>query len=242
MTENIAADNLEQHLGGNPYPGRGLVIGRSDQDQWIQVYWIMGRSPHSRNRFFVAEGDILRTQAADPSKVEDPSLIIYNAMRRSGKRFIVTNGTQTDTVFDGFGARHSFVDSLLTESHEPDPPNYTPRISGCLDLSSGDPSLWLCVIEASPFDSDHSGHHFYHYTSVPPGYGYCVTTYQGDGDPLPSFEGSPMLMPLRGSPDEIAEAYWDVLDEENRISLAVQRIDADGVIASIAVINKYTTT
>ena len=242
MTERIAADNLERHLGGNPYPGRGLVIGQSDQEQWIQLYWIMGRSPNSRNRIFAAQGDILRTEAADPSKVKDPSLIIYNAIRRSGKRFIVTNGKQTDTVFDGFGARHSFVDSLMTEHHEPDAPNFTPRISGCLDLSSGDASIWLSVIEASPFDAGSSGHHFFHYASVPPGYGYCVTTYQGDGDPLPSFEGSPLLMPLRGSPDEISQAYWNVLDEENRISLAVQRIDADGVIASIAVINKYTTT
>ena len=101
MTEGVAGQNLERHLAGNPYPGRGIVIGRNEREEWIQVYWIMGRSPNSRNRIFVAEGDVLRTEAADGSQLADPSLVIYNAMRQSGIRFIVSNGTQTDTIFDG---------------------------------------------------------------------------------------------------------------------------------------------
>ena len=242
MTERTAAQNFERHLTGNPYPGRGIVIGRNATEECIQVYWIMGRSPNSRNRIFVAEGDLLRTEAADGSQLDDPSLVIYNAMRQSGTHFIVSNGTQTDTIFDGFQSGHDFADSLLTERHEPDPPNFTPRISGCLATPDDDASMWLSVIRASHFDSSHSEHHFFRYPDVPPGYGFCVTTYQGDGDPLPPFEGAPLLMPLAASADEIGETYWNALDGDNRVSLAVKRIAPDGSSSDIAVTNQYATT
>ena len=240
MTKAAAARNLERHLAGNSYPGRGIVIGRNAKKEWIQVYWIMGRSPNSRNRIFVVEGDVLRTEAADGSQLEDPSLVIYNAMRQSGIRFIVTNGTQTDTIFDGFQSGDSFVDSMITESHEPDAPNFTPRIAGCLAMPPDEGArMWLSVISASPFDPGHSEHRFFRYTEVPAGYGFCVTTYRGDGNPLPPFQGEPLLMPLEGSADEIRGAFWDALNEENRVSLAVKRIAPDGSSSDIAVTNQY---
>ena len=239
MTEGVAGQNLERHLAGNPYPGRGIVIGRNEREEWIQVYWIMGRSPNSRNRIFVADGDVLRTEAADGSQLADPSLVIYNAMRQSGIRFIVSNGTQTDTIFDGFQSGDFFVDGLLAERHEPDAPNFTPRISGCLAMPDDGARMWLSVISASRFDSGHSEHRFFRYTDVPPGYGFCVTTYQADGDPLPPFQGPPLLMPHAGSSDEIGDTYWRALDEGNRISLAEKRIDPDGSSSDLAVTNRY---
>ena len=127
MTAEVAARNLQERIADNPYPGRGIVIGRNEAGEWIQVYWIMGRSPNSRNRLFAYEDEILRTQAADPSKVDDPSLIIYNALRQLDGNFIVTNGAQTDGIYEGLANGKSFAESLLDWNHEPDAPNFTPR-------------------------------------------------------------------------------------------------------------------
>lgn len=228
MPEQTAADNLKHHLAENSYPGRGLIIGRDTSGGWVQAYWIMGRSDNSRNRIFAHDGGTVRTAAADPSKVEDPSLIIYNALRQTGSRYIVTNGAQTDGIYDGFGGGHSFADSLLEWAHEPDAPNNTPRISGCLDLSGDAPEVWLSIIVASAFGDDASEHRFFRYAAIEPGYGYGITTYQGDGSPLPPFEGSPLVFPLTGDSEAIADTLWSALDTDNRISLAVASIGAGG--------------
>ena len=233
ITEQAAA-NLRERLQQNPYPGRGIVIGRDAAGGWVQVYWIMGRSEHSRNRIFVGEGDLLRTQAADPAKVDDPSLIIYNAMRVCGRRYIVTNGVQTDDVYEAFAAGRGFAESLDRWLHEPDAPNYTPRISGYLDLDTE--QVWLSILKASPFDTEQSERHFFRFDSIEPGYGYAITTYAGDGNPLPSFSGTPYLLPLDGDSAD----FWQALDGDNRISLAVRRIAADGTVET-QITNRYKT-
>ncbi len=231
----IATDNFQRHLVDNPYPGRGIVLGRGANNTWIQIYWIMGRSDNSRNRVLVEEDGTLRTEAADPETMDDPSLVIYTAMHRVKDQYIVTNGAQTDALFACLLQEGEFVDSLLPWSHEPDAPNFTPRISGCTNLSDRD--LWLSVIKANSSDGRSSEHQFFHYGDVPEGLGYGITTYQGDGKPLPPFAGTPLLMPLEGDSDAIARAYWDALNRENRIGLAVRTIDVDGS-ATIEVINR----
>ena len=233
MTEQAVA-NLRERLHQNPYPGRGIVIGRDAVGGWVQVYWIMGRSENSRNRIFVGEGDLLRTQAADPAKVDDPSLIIYNAMRVCGRRYIVTNGAQTDDVYEAFATGRGFAESLDRWLHEPDAPNYTPRISGYLDLDTE--QVWLSILKVSPFDAEQSERHFFRFDSIGPGYGYAITTYAGDGNPLPSFSGTPYLLPLDGDPGN----FWQALDGDNRISLAVRRIAADGTVET-QITNRYKT-
>lgn len=238
MLEETARQNLLERLAENPYPGRGIVIGRNEEGQWIQVYWIMGRSANSRNRLFVYADEVLRTQAADPSKVADPSLIIYSAMRRLGGFFIVTNGAQTDGIYAGLQQDKPFADALLDWQHEPDAPNFTPRISGLIDQHRG--AAWFSVIKASPFTADQSEHHFFHYAHIQPGYGYAITTYRGDGDPLPAFAGSPYLLPLQGDAAQIASRFWETLDADNKISLAVRQIDPQSGVASLEILNKYS--
>jgi IMP cyclohydrolase len=230
-----ATDNFERHLAGNSYPGRGIVLGRSTKNTWIQIYWIMGRSDNSRNRVLVEENGTLRTEAADPEKMDDPSLVIYTAMHRVKEQYIVTNGAQTDALFACLLQEGEFVDSLLPWSHEPDAPNFTPRISGCTDISEG--SNWLSIIKANSSDGRSSEHHFFHYADIPEGFGYAITTYQGDGKPIPPYEGTPLLMPLQGDGEAIARTYWDALDRDNRIGLAVRTIEVDGS-ATIDVTNK----
>ncbi len=214
-------------------------MGRNTTGQWVQVYWIMGRSENSRNRIFTSADQVLRTEAADPSQVEDPSLIIYNAMREINHCFIVTNGSQTDVLHQGLEQGQTFEEALLTQAHEPDAPNFTPRISGCVDLRQRDVSVKFSLIKASPFDSAFPEHHFFHYQMIEGGYGYAVTTYQEDGNPLPSFEGSPFLVPLVGNAQQIATTYWEALNQANRISLAVKTIDPHQQESAILMINKY---
>ena len=238
MTAEVAARNLQERIAANPYPGRGIVIGRNEAGEWIQVYWIMGRSPNSRNRLFAYEDEILRTQAADPSKVADPSLIIYNALRQLDGNSIVTNGAQTDGIYEGLQQGKSFAESLLDWNHEPDAPNFTPRISGLIELEKG--AVWLSAIKVSPFTSEQSEHHFFRYADIQPGFGYAVTTYSGDGNPLPSFDGAPYLLALQGDAAQIAAGFWGALDEDNKISLAVQQIDPKSGESKIEIVNKYS--
>ncbi len=227
-----ATANLQQRLAENPYVGRGIVIGRAVEGTWMQVYWIAGRSANSRNRIFVVEGDVLRTEAADPAKLSDPTLIIYNAMRVCARRSIVANGVHTDAIYEGFAAGRSFAESLAGWLHEPDSPNYTPRIAGYVDLEADE--AWLAILKASPFDPERSERHFFRFDCVEPGYGYAITTYDSDGDPLPSFAGVPYLLPLA----EVPNRLWEALSPEHRISLAVRRIAADGSVAT-EIINRY---
>lgn len=227
-----AAENFARHIAGNRYPGRGLVLGRSERgDAWLQVYWIMGRSENSRNRRFVAEGGVLRTEAADPSHVSDPSLILYEAMLELPGVFLVSNGDQTRTAYDVMEAGGRFEDALEMREREPDAPNYTPRISGAIDLRLGEPSFALSILKANAADPAHTDRATFRPAPPPPGLGLGLTTYQGDGQPLPAFQGEPLWLPLAGDAEQTLERYWAALDAENRIALAVKQIPAAGSAA-----------
>jgi len=234
-----ARANLESHLRDNPYPGRGIVVGRAD-DGFRIVYFIMGRSENSRNRRFVAEGGTLRTEPVDLAKVVDPSLIIYEAMLELPRLSIVSNGDQTRTIRDAIAAGGSFEGALATREREPDAPNYTPRISAMLDGRGDRPQLALSILKASPFDPQATDRFFVRPALPAVGYGLCLTTYRGDGSPLPSFEGEPKVMPCAGSAHELLDHYWQVLDADNRVSLAVKSIPPRGELIELAVRNRHT--
>lgn len=225
--QQTAQANFESHIRDNPYPGRGLVVGRGADGAWLQVYWIMGRSEHSRNRRFVVDGGTLRTEPVDASLVEDPSLIIYEAMLEADGRYIATNGDQTRTVADALAAGGDFDGALAGREREPDAPNYTPRISALLDLQ-GEPALALSILKANPVDPALTDRFTYRPAPLPLGLGVGLTTYAGDGSPLPSFSGEPLLLPLGGMAEDVLESYWGALDADNRISLAVKRVDVGG--------------
>ncbi len=228
------------HLEQNTYPGRGLVIGREASDRaWLQVYWIMGRSPNSRNRVFVAEGGTLRTEPHDASAVEDPSLIIYEAMLELPGVHLVTNGDQTRTVADALASGGSFEAALATREREPDAPNYTPRISGMLDLREAAPALALSVLRANEADPAATDRTTYRPAPPPAGLGLGLTTYQGDGSPLPPFRGDPLWLPLEGDAEAVAARYWDALDRDNRVALAVKRIPDGGGAARVWIHNRH---
>jgi len=235
-----ATANFRRHLQANSYPGRGLVLGRSaDGAAWLQLYWIMGRSPNSQNRVFVAHGGELRTAAADPSKVEDPSLIIYEAMMELPGVYLVSNGDQTRTVYDALATGGTFEEALATREREPDAPNYTPRISAMLDLRAVTPALALHIIRANPANPVLSDHASFRIAPPPDGYGLCLTTYQGDGKPLPPFTGPPLSLPLAGDAETVLTSYWKALDAHNRVSLALKRIPLAGGEGSIAIRNRF---
>jgi len=236
----MAEKNFDNHIQNNSYPGRGLVVGRSsDEDAWLMIYWIMGRSDNSRNRKFVVEGSSLRTEAVDPSLVADPSLIIYEAMLELPNIYLVSNGDQTRTLYETLQAGGTFDDALATREREPDAPNYTPRISAMLNLQSESPILALNILKANPANPDLTDRFTFWPASPPPGLGLCLTTYVGDGSPLPSFHGDPLLLPCTGSAEAVLNAYWDALDDQNRISLAVKRIPTDGSPSQIIVQNRF---
>jgi IMP cyclohydrolase len=226
----LALHNFESRLRQNPYPGRGLVIGRSDADEWVIVYWIMGRSPQSRNRRFVAEGSTLRTELMDASLVTDPSLIIYEAMLDLPGIYLVSNGDQTRTVYDALQKGGTFESALATREREPDAPNFTPRISGMLDLRAGAESgaVTLSILKASPLDSALTDRFTFSPAIPTPGFGFGLTTYDGDGSPLPSFAGTALLLPLTETPEKIMDFYWGALNADNRVALAVKRITIKG--------------
>ncbi len=236
LTKKLAEKKLKQHIAENVYPGRGIVLGRNEENSWIVIYWIMGRSSNSRNRIFKHENGILRTEAADPTLIEDPSLIIYNVMRDVDQRIVVTNGSHTDTICDGLAQDESFYTSLHSKKHEPDAPNYTTRISGIIEPS--DSSLTLSRITKSDFSVEQSAHFYYRYNEILPGFGYCLTTYMGDGNPLPAFEGDPIVLPLEGNAEEIANSYWQKLDPDNRISLFVRELKKSGE-DRLKIINRF---
>lgn len=236
-----ARANFRRHLQENRYPGRGLLIGLSeDGESWLQLYWIMGRSPNSRNRIFVADGGELRTAAADPAKLEDPSLIIYAAMLELPALYLVSNGSQTRSIRDAIASGGTFEGALATHEREPDAPNYTPRISGMLDLRSSAPALALHSIRANAADAARSDHTAFWVSPPPPGLGRCLTTYQGDGKPLPPFAGAPLWLPLDGSPSAVLTSYWGALDEDNRVSLALKVIPVASGESTITIRNRFT--
>lgn len=235
---DVANQNLEM-LTQNPYPGRGIIIGMDEAgENLVQVYWIMGRSPNSRNRVFETDGSRLWTEAADPSKVEDPRLIIYNAMLELRELFVVSNGDQTDTIYQALLAGGDFCHALNIRQYEPDAPNFTPRISGLASLRHGVPTAELSVLKKSDL-GDGCDRHFFHIEQFGMGYGHCVTTYMEDGDPLPPFEGQPYPLPLLGKIDAVARTTWNALNAENRVSLAAKFINIETAQTEVRVINQY---
>jgi len=235
-----ARETFARHLERNPYPGRGLVLGRSATgDSWLQVYWIMGRSANSQNRVFVADGPCLRTEPFDVSAVEDASLIIYEAMLELPGVYLVSNGDQTRTIHDTLITGGSFEAALATREREPDAPNYTPRISAMLDLRATQPVLALSLLKANPADPEQTDRTSFRPAPPPPGIGVGLTTYQGDGNPLPSFAGDPLCLPLEGDADSVLEMYWAALDADNRVSLAVKAIPVGGGPSRVVVRNRH---
>ena len=224
--KELAACDFSRHISENAYPGRGIVLGRNHENSWIVIYWIMGRSSNSRNRIFTYENGILRTEAANLSIIEDPTLIIYNAVRDLDDCIVISNGNHTDTICKGLEKGESFYTALHSEKHEPDAPNFTPRISGIIQCEEG--SMVLSIIIKNDFSDEQSVHRFHRYTDVAPGYGYCLTTYMSDGNPLPSFKGDPLMLPLQGNAEKIANFYWQKLNRDNRISLAVRELTQTG--------------
>jgi len=235
----LARRTFEQSIVNNRYPGRGVVIGRNGTGDFTFVYWIMGRSEHSRNRQFVAEGGVLRTQAFDPAKLVDPSLIIYEAMLELPGVQLISNGDQTRTIYDALAAGSSFEAALATRAHEPDGPHYTPRISGMLDLRGATPEVCLAILRASPLDPEQTDRSYFRVALPAPGTARALTTYASDGNPLPSFTGEPLLLPCEGRAEAILESYWNGLDADNRISLAVKTIGVDGRTRQLLVKNRY---
>ncbi len=229
MTFSIAQSNFEA-LCQNPYPGRGLVIGRSHDengdDHWLMVYWIMGRSVQSRNRRFVAEAGRLRTEPVDASLVKDASLIIYEAMLELDGIYLVSNGDQTRTVYEALRAGGSFDDALAQREREPDAPNFTPRITGMLELHRA--AVTLNILKANALDVMQTDRITFRPALPVAGYGFGLTTYRGDGNPLPSFNGEALLLPLEGSAETVLETYWQALNADNRVSLAVKDIWGGG--------------
>lgn len=231
-------------LRENPYPGRGIVVGLDDEESTslVQVYWIMGRSENSRNRIFVeGERGLVATEAADPAKVKDPSLIIYNAMVEGmcdrEPFVVVSNGKQTGDVAERI-QRMLFCQSLSGYEYEPDVPNFTPRITAVSYWQNSLPKAKMSILRKSPW-TEACDRHQYEYDALGAGFGHCITTYSGDGDPLPSFRGEPLLMPLLGNIEDIAFGYWEALDPDNRVSLAVKFIPTSGESKTF-IINKYT--
>ena len=236
----IAERNFDNHLQKNSYPGRGLVVGQSSvEDAWLMIYWIMGRSDNSRNRKFVAEGGVLKTEPVDASLVKDPSLIIYEAMLELPGIYLVSNGDQTRTLYETLQAGGTFDDALATREREPDAPNYTPRISAMLNLQDQPGRLALNILKANPANPELTDRFTYRPAPPSPGLGLGLTTYLGDGNPLPSFQGDPLLLPCQGSAEAVLDSYWNALDTQNRISLAVKRIPADGGPGEILIRNRF---
>lgn len=227
--------SLEKELKENSYPGRGIVIGRSaDGKHAVTAYFIMGRSENSRNRVFVTEGEGIRTQAFDPSKLTDPSLIIYAPVRVLGNKTIVTNGDQTDTIYDGMDRQMTFEQSLRCREFEPDGPNYTPRISGVMHIENGNYSYAMSILKSDNGNPDACLRYTFAYEKAIPGEGRFIHTYKCDGNPLPSFEGEPKLVQIPNDMKEFTDLLWNSLNEENKVSLFVRYID----IAT----GKYETT
>lgn len=228
-------------LALNSYPGRGIIAGMDESGKnLVQVYWIMGRSENSRNRVFSSDDNgRLFTEAADPGKMKDPSLVIYNAMVECDGRYVVSNGSQTDDIANNKSWRYSFHDALSRWQYEPDAPNFTPRISCTCALAGNEPLAQLSVLRKSPL-GEACERVSYVYNELSKGYGYCITTYTGDGNPLPSWKGDPRVMPLYGNIMGLATTYWQALNGEHFVSLAVKFIPLDGSKSDIYIINKFS--
>lgn len=218
--------SLAQELQENAYPGRGIVLGRSeDGTKAVAAYFIMGRSENSRNRIFVEDGEGIRTQAFDPSKLTDPSLIIYAPVRVLGHKTIVTNGDQTDTIYEKMEKGLTFEQSLRSREFEPDAPNYTPRISGVMEIENGTYSYSLSILKSNNGDPACCNRYTFSYENCAAGEGHFIHTYMHDGNPLPSFEGEPKLAAIPNDMEKFTNMLWNNLNQENKVSLFVRYID-----------------
>ena len=230
---------LTEELRQNTYPGRGIVMGKSeDGKKAVTAYFIMGRSENSRNRIFVEEGEGIRTQAFDESKLSDPSLIIYAPVRVLGNKTIVTNGDQTDTIYELMDKQQTFEQSLRTREFEPDAPNYTPRISGIMHVEHGNYNYAMSILKSNNGNPDACNRYTFAYENPVNGEGHFIHTYMGDGNPLPSFEGEPKLVGIAGNIDSFTETIWNSLNEENKVSLFVRYIDIENGAYETRIVNK----
>ena len=235
----MKAVSLAQELSGTSYPGRGIVIGKSADGKYaVTAYFIMGRSENSRNRVFVEDGEGIRTQAFDPSKLSDPSLIIYAPVRVLGNKTIVTNGDQTDTIYERMDKQQTFEQSLRTREFEPDAPNYTPRISGILHIENGKYNYAMSILKSNNGDPSSCSRYTFAYENPAAGEAHFIHTYMGDGNPLPSFEGEPTLVEIPDDIDAFTELLWSSLNEDNKVSLFVRYIDIETGKYESRIINK----
>ena len=231
--------SLANELNSNTYPGRGIVIGKTkDVKKAVTAYFIMGRSNNSRNRVFVEDGEGIRTQAFDPSKLEDPSLIIYAPVRVLGNKTIVTNGDQTDTIYEGMDKQLTFEQSLRTREFEPDAPNYTPRISGIMHVENGKYNYAMSILKSNNGNPKACNRYTFAYENPVAGEGHFIHTYMHDGNPLPSFEGEPKLVEINGDIDEFTNMVWTNLNEDNKVSLFVRFIDIETGEYETRIVNK----
>ncbi len=232
--------SLEKELSGNTYPGRGILIGKSAYGKYaVTAYFIMGRSENSRNRIFVEDGEGIRTQAYDPAKMTDPELVIYAPVRVLGNKTIVTNGDQTDTIYEQMDRQQTFEQALRTREFEPDAPNYTPRISGILHIENGNYNYAMSILKSSDGNPAACSRFTFAYGNPLPGEARFIHTYLGDGDPLPSFEGEPKRVAIDGGADELAGLIWENLNEDNKVSLFVRFIDIATGAYETRIINKH---
>ena len=231
--------SIEKELKENSYPGRGIIIGKSPNGKYaVTAYSIMGRSENSRNRVFVEDGEGIRTQAFDPSKLSDPSLIIYAPVRVLGNKTIVTNGDQTDTIYELMDKQQTFEQSLRTREFEPDAPNYTPRISGIMHVENGEYNYAMSILKSNNGNPDACNRYTFAYTNPVSGEGHFIHTYKCDGNPLPSFEGEPKLVAIKDDMNEFANDLWTSLNEDNKVSLFVRYIDIETGKYESVIINK----
>ena len=231
--------SLEQELKGNTYPGRGIVIGKTpDGTKAVSAYFIMGRSENSRNRVFVEDGEGIRTQAFDPAKLQDPSLIIYAPVRILGNKTIVTNGDQTDTIYQGMDKQLTFEQCLRSREFEPDGPNYTPRISGIMHIENGKFTYAMSILKSNHGDPASCCRYTFAYENPLAGEGHFIHTYKSDGNPLPSFEGEPKLAGMMDEIDAFTKLLWESLNEENKVSLFVRYIEIASGRYETRIVNK----
>lgn len=218
--------SLAAELSSTTYPGRGIVIGRSkDGKTAVTAYFIMGRSENSRNRVFVEDGSGIRTEAFDPSKLSDPSLIIYAPVRVLGNKTIVTNGDQTDTIYELMDKQQTFEQSLRTREFEPDAPNYTPRISGIMHVENGRFNYAMSILKSNNGNPDSCNRYTFAYENPQAGEGHFIHTYKCDGNPLPSFEGEPKLVAVSDDMEQFTDMLWNSLNADNKVSLFVRYIE-----------------
>ena len=231
--------DLAAELSATTYPGRGIVIGKTPDGKKAAIaYFIMGRSENSRNRVFVTEGEGIRTEAFDPAKLEDPSLIIYAPVRVRGTDTIVTNGDQTDTIFENMEQGDTFEESLRNREFEPDGPNYTPRISGVLHIEGGY-TYEMSILKSNNGDPDQCLRFTFGYDNPLAGEGHFIHTYMGDGNPLPSFEGEPQPLSVETNDlDEFTDIVWKAIDEDNKVSLFTRFIDIETGRYETKIVNK----